>query len=184
MLSFFLGALAALAVVWIVRWKLGFRGQTPEHYRDDTPVFDLRRHLNGKMSCDGVVYGPLGRVVSRFSADFETSWDARSGVMREVFRYDSGEMQTRAWFLELAEDGGITATADDVIGTGQGWQSGPTVQLSYRMKLDEDAGGHVLDVVDWMYLTPDGTIMNRSQFRKYGIKVAELIATMRPKETA
>ena len=39
-----------------------------------------------------------------------------------------------------------------------------------------------LDVVDWMYLTPDGTIMNRSQFRKFGIKVAELVATLRPKE--
>jgi hypothetical protein len=40
----------------------------------------------------------------------------------------------------------------------------------------------VLNTVDWMYLTPNGTIMNRSQFRKFGIKVAELVATMRPKE--
>jgi hypothetical protein len=35
-----------------------------------------------------------------------------------------------------------------------------------------------------MYLTPNGTIVNRSQFRKFGIKVAELVATMRPKEAA
>ncbi len=40
--------------------------------------------------------------------------------------------------------------------------------------------GHVLDVTDWMYLMENGTIMNRSQFRKFGIKVAELVATMRP----
>jgi hypothetical protein len=26
----------------------------------------------------------------------------------------------------------------------------------------------------------NGTIINRSQFRKFGIKVAELVATMRP----
>jgi hypothetical protein len=31
-----------------------------------------------------------------------------------------------------------------------------------------------------MYLVENGTIINRSQFRKYGIKVAELVATMRP----
>ena len=30
-----------------------------------------------------------------------------------------------------------------------------------------------------MYLMENGTIMNRSQFRKFGIKVAELVATMR-----
>jgi len=34
-------------------------------------------------------------------------------------------------------------------------------------------------VTDWMYLAPGGTIVNRSQFRKYGIKVAELVATMK-----
>jgi hypothetical protein len=31
-----------------------------------------------------------------------------------------------------------------------------------------------------MYLAPNGTIVNRSQFRKYGLKVAELVATLRP----
>jgi len=36
-------------------------------------------------------------------------------------------------------------------------------------------------VVDWMYVTPDGVIANRSQFYKYGIKLAELVATIRPK---
>jgi hypothetical protein len=56
--------------------------------------------------------------------------------------------------------------------------------LNYRIRLTPEAGGHVLDTVDWMYLTANGTIMNRSQFRKYGIKVAELVATMRPKQAA
>ena len=61
-------------------------------------------------------------------------------------------------------------------------QRGPALQLRYKFRLPEDAGGHVLDTTDWMYLTPNGTIVNRSQFRKFGIKVAELVATMRPKE--
>ncbi|MCY4179023.1 MAG: DUF3833 family protein, partial [Litoreibacter sp.] len=56
-------------------------------------------------------------------------------------------------------------------------------QLLYKIKLAEDAGGHVLDAVDWMYLVENGTIINRSQFRKFGIKVAELVATMRKVET-
>ena len=63
-----------------------------------------------------------------------------------------------------------------------GIAEGAAVQLKYRIKLDADAGGHVLDVVDWMYVMENGTIMNRSQFRKFGIKVAELVATMRKKQ--
>ncbi len=55
------------------------------------------------------------------------------------------------------------------------------MRLDYRIRLPEQAGGHVLDVTDWMYLMENGAIMNRSQFRKFGIKVAELVATMRPR---
>ena len=40
----------------------------------------------------------------------------------------------------------------------------------------------MLKVTDWMYLMENGTIMNRSQFTKFGIKVAELVATMRKKD--
>ena len=71
---------------------------------------------------------------------------------------------------------------EDVVGVGEGQQSGSSVLLRYNIRLPEASGGHVLNTVDWMYLTPNGTIMNRSQFRKFGIKVAELVATMRPKE--
>jgi hypothetical protein len=70
------------------------------------------------------------------------------------------------------------------VGTGAGQQTGSALELKYRIKLPQASGGHELDAVDWMYLVENGTIMNRSQFRKYGIKVAELVATMRPKVAA
>ena len=54
--------------------------------------------------------------------------------------------------------------------------------MRYRIKLPETIGGHVLNTVDWMYITPDGTIINRSQFRKFGFRVAELVASIRPVE--
>ena len=56
------------------------------------------------------------------------------------------------------------------------------MQLKYRIRLLPEAGGHVLNVTDWMYLMENGTIMNRSQFTKFGVKVAELVATMRKKD--
>ncbi|WP_232796484.1 DUF3833 domain-containing protein [Roseovarius salinarum] len=184
-LTFFLLGAAAMLGLVVIRVRLtGFAAQRPEDYADGDPPFDLRRHLNGPIRCEGVIYGPMGRVVSRFNGDFEAQWDGNRGVMREHFEYDSGRAQDREWRLQLGNDGSIRAEAADVIGTGHGQQSGPTVQLRYRLKLDEDAGGHTLDVTDWMYLAPDGVIVNRSQFRKFGIKVAELVATMRRTEAA
>lgn len=178
-----IGAVLALLLFWVLKRMMGFAAQKPEDYEDGTPDFDIRKHLNGPIICEGVIYGPTGRVSSRFVADFHCAWDGDTGSMKEHFVYDDGSTQQREWHLHLSDGGAIRATAEDVVGEGSGRQTGPTVSLNYRIRLPEGAGGHVLDTVDWMYLTPNGTIMNRSQFRKFGIKVAELVATMRPKSS-
>ncbi|MGC3937732.1 DUF3833 domain-containing protein [Roseobacter sp. EG26] len=176
------GIVLGLIAVWLAGRMWGFAAQKPEDYEDAGPEFDLREHLNGPILCEGVIYGPLGRVSSRFVAEFHASWSGNAGSMKERFTYDDGSTQDREWHLTMEDNGAIRATADDVVGNGIGCQTGPTVQLKYKIRLPEASGGHVLNTVDWMYLTPNGTIMNRSQFRKFGIKVAELVATMRPKE--
>ena len=176
-----LGALGALALMALAARFIGFGAQRPGDYAEAEPRLDLREHLDGPIRCEGVIYGPLGRVASRFDADFEAEWQGNRGVMREHFRYDSGNRQDREWRLTLGNDGSIRAEADDLVGAGTGRQTGAAARLSYRIRLPDEAGGHVLSVTDWMYLTPGGVIVNRSQFRKFGIKVAELVATMRPK---
>lgn len=159
---------------------VGFRAQHPGHYRSEMPEFDLRRDMTGKMLCEGMIYGPFGRVTSRFVAVMDADWDGNKGTIKEVFHYNSGNIQHRAWTLDVDDTGRVLAEADDLHGTGIGQQAGSAVMLTYNIELTKEAGGHVLSVTDWMYLLENGTIMNRSQFRKFGIKVAELVATMRP----
>ncbi len=172
-----------LATVFFMIWQrtLGFVSQKPGDYDGQGPDFDIRTHLTGPILCEGVIYGPTGRVTSRFVADFEAYWEGNVGTLKESFRYDSGATQEREWRLTLGNDGRIKAEAPDLVGTGAGWQRGSGVQLNYRIRLPEDSGGHVLSATDWMYLVENGAIINRSQFRKFGFKVAELVATMRPK---
>lgn len=181
-MSFFWITAIALIIglVLIGRTKIGFAAQDPEHYADSGPAFDLTTHLNGPILCEGVIYGPLGRVASRFVARMQGNWSGTSGTLDEHFTYSTGNTQSRQWRLVLGENGHFTATADDVIGTAEGIVSGASVRMTYRIRLTEEAGGHVLSVTDWLYLTENGTIINRSQMRKFGFKVAELVATMRP----
>ncbi len=180
-MTFLLGFIVILLGGWIVfRARTGFRHQPPAGYADTGPAFDLRTHLAGPILCEGVIYGPLGRVTSRFTANMNGVWDGANGTLAEHFVYAGGGTQDREWRLRMGNDGTFTATADDIIGEGRGVVSGATICMTYRLRLPQDAGGHVLDVTDWMYLMDNGVIMNRSEMRKYGIRVAELIATMRP----
>lgn len=175
--------IALAALLFAVSRFLGFGAQSPADYAGQTPQFDIRRHLNGPLLCEGVIYGPTGRVTSRFVANMHGHWDGNRGVLDEHFRYASGAVQSRQWRLTLGNDGAFRAEADDLVRPGEGRQEGSAVRLTYRVRLPEHAGGWVLDVTDWMYLCENGTIMNRSQFRKFGIKVAEMVATMRPVAT-
>lgn len=174
------GAVLVPALLILKSRFADFMAQTPDDYTDG-PMFNMRDVFNGPIECEGIIYGPTGRVTSRFEADFVASWDGNIGTVREEFRYDSGTIQHREWTFTLGNDGSIKAEAPDLVGVGSGTQKGSAVQLNYDIKLTDDAGGHVLSVNDWMYMTPNGNVMNRSQFRKFGIKVAELVATMRPK---
>ncbi|MEL7151335.1 MAG: DUF3833 family protein [Pseudomonadota bacterium] len=182
-LSFLIGAAVMAGLGWLISRRFDFLAQSPEDYASG-PEFDIRTILNGPLLCDGIIYGPTGRVASRFTAKFDAEWNGDKGVMREHFHYDSGTEQHREWRLSVGANGAIKADADDLVGSGSGQQSGSGVKLTYRIKLPEGGGGHELDVVDWMYLLENGTIMNRSQFRKFGIKVGELVATMRPDPAA
>ncbi len=184
LLPMLLGAGFVIAAIAVHSRLWSFIAQRPSDYEKSGPAFDLRTHLNGPIECEGAIYGPTGRVSSRFVGHFNARWDGNIGVMAERFLYDDGSTQDREWTLRLGNDGGIVATAPDVVGEGRGHQAGSAVRLQYRIRLPEDAGAHVLDTVDWMYLAPNGTIVNRSQFRKFGIKVAELVATMRPASDA
>ncbi|MFC6686810.1 MULTISPECIES: DUF3833 domain-containing protein [Rhodobacterales] len=162
------------------RLFFSFAAQSPARYAGTEPAFDLRTHLGGMMISEGVIFGPTGAVTSRFVAEMNGAWEGATGRLSESFRYASGMTQERAWTITVHEGGRFTATAPDIMGQAEGVVSGATARLTYRLRLPQAAGGHVLDVVDWMYLAPDGVILNRSQMRKFGVKVAELVATIRP----
>lgn len=183
-LWFAFGAFFVVITSLVLRHLTDFKAQEPSDYRDAPQRFDLREQLDGPIVCEGVIYGPTGRVSSRFTGDFYASWTGNKGVMTEHFTYHDGSVQDREWRLSLGNDGRVKAEADDLVGTGEGEQCGDAFRMRYRIRLPESSGGHVLDTVDWMYLTPSGALVNRSQFRKYGIKVAELVATMQRKDAA
>lgn len=173
---------ALIAMLLVRRFRLSFVAQRPAAYAETAPAFDIRTHMAGRMLSEGVIFGPSGTVAGRFVAEMNGAWDGAKGRLSESFHYASGGRQERKWHLVMGENGAFTATADDIIGTAKGQHSGATVRMTYRIRLAEDAGGHVLDVTDWLYLMENGVIMNKSEMRKYGVKVAELIATMRPAE--
>ena len=70
MFNFVLGAGLTICLMLLLGRFTGFRAQRASDYAGGPVQFDLRRHLNGPLDCDGVIYGPTGRVSSRFVGRF------------------------------------------------------------------------------------------------------------------
>lgn len=167
-----------LGFVWDHFWS--FRAQRPADYAAEAPAFDLRQALSGNYVAHGVIFDYSGRANVRFSAQITGTFDEAGGILAEHFSYDGmAEDDTREWKIRFTGPDRFTATAGDIIGPAEGVVSGNAVRMTYRLQLPERAGGHVLDVVDWLYLMEDGTIVNRSDMRKFSIKAAELFAVFR-----
>jgi hypothetical protein len=158
---------------------LSFKNQKISQFKSDSKIFDIRKVLEGNLVAEGMVYGISGRLSSTFTAQFSGDWANNEGSFIENFQFSTGKNQIRKWNLIIDSNGKIIGTADDIIGKAVGQQYGSAVMLSYKLKLSEDLGGHVIKVIDWMHLLENDTIFNRSEFRKFGFKVGELVATFR-----
>ncbi len=177
-----LAALLFLIVLAMIAKNMlfSFRAQSPADYADTGPAFSLKTHLSGEILSEGLIYGPNGKMTNSFVAKMVGEWDGDTGTLSEEFTYSNGKQQSRKWFLKLEDSNTFTATADDIVGEARGVISGSTIKMEYKIVLPEDTGGHTLTATDWLYLTENGVIMNKSEMRKFGVKVAELVATMRP----
>ena len=156
-----------------------FKNQNILRFKEEKNIFDIRDCLNGPMVAEGIIYGLSGNLESTFIASFEGSWKGNEGKLIENFNFSSGKNQIRQWRLKVLGDGRIEGTAPDIIGKANGQQMGSAVKLEYKLKLSQELGGHEINVIDWMHLMENGTIINRSEFRKFGVKVGELVATFR-----
>ena len=174
--------LIVLAAIVAKNLFLSFRAQNPADYAGTDPAFSLKTHLSGEILSEGMIYGPNGKMTNRFTAKMFGEWDGNTGTLSEEFTYSNGRKQSRKWFLKIGTGNTFTATADDIVGEARGVVSGATVKMEYQIVLPQEAGGHTLTATDWLYLTGSGVILNKSELRKFGFKVAELVATMRPAE--
>ena len=181
-MQYLIGIAMVLAVLGLGGCVWGFSAQKPEDYARTSPPFIPSETLAGRYLSEGIVYDYTGRVKARFRAEMVGEFDDGGGTLREHFIYASGREDRREWTLNFLDENTFTATAPDIVGEARGVASGNTLRMTYRLRLPKEAGGHVLTVTDWMYLSGEGTILNRSQMRKFGVKAAELIAVFKHRD--
>ncbi|WP_427901668.1 DUF3833 domain-containing protein [Marinobacter caseinilyticus] len=153
----------------------GCAGSSLDDYQDRSPTLVPEQFFSGELSAQGIVKDISGEVIRTFDADIVASWnDQGVGTLREQFRFDDGETQSRMWTLTPNEDG-YRATAGDVVEAGQMRWQGNAIHMNYVLRLAYGDGTLDVRMDDWMYLVTPDTLINQTTMSKWGIEVGELV---------
>ena len=148
---------------------------TPEEYKDETPVMDMKAYFSGKIEAWGLFQNYREKVVKRFHVSMMGEWEDNKGTLDERFTYSDGSTQRRVWSLVKIDSNNYSGTADDVVGEATGVAYGHALRWQYTMALPVDDDIYHVQFDDWMYLIDENTVINRSVMSKFGIDLGEVI---------
>ena len=145
-----------------------------QDYAKEAPVLELRDYFNGTLDAYGIFTDRSGKVVKRFSVVMNCTWQGDAGVLDEAFTYSDGSTQRRIWRLTRHANGRYSGTADDVVGSAEGQQSGNAFNWTYTLALPVDARVIEVQFDDWMYLMNNKVMINKAAMRKWGVGLGEV----------
>lgn len=173
MLSRLLLLLLSLAVL------NGCSSMKPEQFAGSTPRFALEEYFQGSSRAYGLVEDRFGTVRRQFTVDITGSWDGQVLTLVEDFHWNDGEQEQRIWHLTKRDEHQWEGRTADAIGTAVGKQYGNAFNLRYDFNLKLDGGRTRVHFDDWMFLMPDGVVLNRAAMSKFGVHLATVTIAFR-----
>lgn len=145
-----------------------------EHYADTTPRLDIGEYFDGKTRAWGMVQDYRGEVQRRFTVTIEGTLEGDTLTLDERFTYQDGETDRRVWTFERQDDATWLGRANDVEGPVPARQAGHAFNMRYRLPVEVSGKVLTFTMDDWMYLQPDGRLINRTAMSKFGVTLAEI----------
>lgn len=166
--------LRPLAWLAMVLMLAGCAGVDVERYAGTTPRLDIADYFEGQTRAWGMVQDYSGEVQRRFTVDIEGRVEGDTLTLDERFTYADGETDRRVWTFERRGEGRWEGRASDVEGVVQARQVGHVFHMSYPLEVTVDGRDLTFHMDDWMYLQPDGRLINRTAMKKFGLTLAEI----------
>lgn len=141
-------------------------------------AFAFEEFFLGSVGGSGFVEDRRGRVRRAFTVEMHGYWSGPDFVLDEVFRFRDGEVQRRSWRVTCAGGGRYWAAADDIVGVAEGTAGPGLVRWRYRLLVPVGRRKIAISFDDRMHLMDDGTLLDVSDMRKFGVRVGRLVLAL------
>jgi hypothetical protein len=144
-------------------------------FKGTAPAFDPVVFWTGHTHSWGVVETPGGAPSEIVQTDCVGTPEGADGLhMRQTLTEGDGTVMHRDWHLRRTGPGAFEATANDMAGTARGQAAGRVFHWTWVWAMSPGDPLKNVTMSQWMYLMPDGTMMNRTVVSKLGITAAEV----------
>ena len=157
----------------------GCAGVNPKAYEGSQPAFAVERYFQGQTRAWGMFQDRSGALKRSFVVDIDGKMVGDEFVMTEDFVYDDGEKQQRVWRIKRLDAHTYEGRADDVVGVAKGIVYGRALNWSYTLALPVGGRTYHVQFDDWMYLQPDGVLLNRARMSKLGVELGQVTLAFR-----
>lgn len=143
----------------------------PEQFADAEPRLRVEEYFLGQTRGWGIFEDRFGNLRRQFVVDIDGAWQGDVFVMSERFAYSDGEKQERVWRIGKLDGHRYEGRAGDVVGIASGVAVGNALNWRYEMDLKVGESTWRVRFDDWMFLQPDGILLNRARVTKWGIDI-------------
>ena len=171
--------LKPLALLCALLGLTGCAGVTPELYRGQQPHLDLAGYFDGPLTAWGYFADRSGAVQRRFTVQLHGAWEGNEGTLTEDFFWSDGTVSQRIWHITRHDEHRYSGRAADVKGEASGVAYGNALQWRYTLLLPVGGRTYEVQFDDWMYLMDEEVMLNKSEMRKFGFKLGEVVIAFR-----
>ncbi|WP_299879740.1 DUF3833 domain-containing protein [uncultured Cocleimonas sp.] len=151
-----------------------------QDYQQNKPNFSLFDYFQGKTRGWGMFQDRGGNLKRQFVVDINGyTNDQGQLVLEEDFVWSDGEKSRRVWTISKDGNNQFIGKADDVIGEAKGVSAGNALNWKYDLSLPVDGKTYKVRFDDWMFLQPDGVLLNRAKMSKFGFNLGEVFISFK-----
>ena len=141
------------------------------------PKFVLEKYFAGKTRAWGIFEDRFGNVRRQFTVNITGIAAGNTLTLDEQFKYADGEQDRRVWKITKLSPNSYEGRADDIVGVATGETRGNALNWRYTMDLKIGESTLRVQFDDWMFLQPDGVLINRARVSKLGFEIGQVTLT-------
>ena len=145
-----------------------------ENFAGRTPELVLEKFFLGHTRASGIFEDRFGNLRRQFEIDITGTVDGDTLTLDEHFIFADGETDRRVWTIRRIDENTYEGTADDVIGTAEGKVFGNALNWTYQVDLAMGDRSLRVRFDDWLFLQPNGVLINRARVTKFGFEVGQV----------